>query len=206
MGDRKVFYDEEGLVEKAKVEAHGAEGHVWVTKNGKIFQTEHMARYSACTHTKCDSDDCENYTRKGFVTCKTCRKENRQEKYDGFPEEPWEEESLITIYHGDRFFEYWDAVIDFAVDIQKSPDELWLIHTQPVGFRRLDADEFLHDCLPRDMGPGALDPEIYEAAKEFNEAVEEHHPFAFTSKKVAVEVPEGVVNEYQRRLEKAMGI
>ena len=58
----------------------------WVDINGRFFgnnpDSEHMARWSSCTHIKCE---CGNLVTKGWTKCQECRLKSEIEKYNSLP-------------------------------------------------------------------------------------------------------------------------
>ena len=80
MSEKIIMYDDPGIVEKKMVE-------LWVVKGKNFgFNSEHDARYNACTHVKCN--ECGTPIRKASY-CSSCWQKKQHEKFLALPCEEW---------------------------------------------------------------------------------------------------------------------
>jgi hypothetical protein len=120
----------------------------WVDINnrfyGKAKDAEHMARWSSCTHLKCE---CGKIHEKGWMCCEDCRNKHDYERYIARPFKEWDEDSVVYCDYLDKYFRNADEIEDYLNDDPDQISNLRLIICEPNEYRHLEADYF-DDILP----------------------------------------------------------
>lgn len=132
-------------------------------------EDERSARYTGCTHRRCE---CGNIHSKYYLSCPACRAKRDRERFVKFPEVDWDEKTPICIYGDDRFFFDPDDLNTYCEDADCEHGDLMLVLCEPVKLRLLEPD-YWEDDLAEDCDvPDA----VYEAIKELNEVIAEQPP------------------------------
>jgi len=146
----------------------------WVETESRRYwgtnkDSEHMARYSACTHKRCK---CGNIMRKYFTLCKKCREEKRTERY--FKREWKKYDSDVPVYSDkyDEYFYDYEDIFDFCGIEGIEPDELNLIICEPNYCHTIDPYDYYIDISP-DGVDDYLPDEILDAFDKLNKTITE---------------------------------
>lgn len=138
----------------------------WVDINGRFFgdskDSEHMARYSSCTHKTCE---CGNVFDKGWTICPECRLKKEIEKYNLLEFKEYDC-SPVYSHAADKYFFSEDDIIDYLSDLEEDED-LRLVFCSENHFNELDSDYF-SDKLPEDA---ELPDELQKAIDKVNEVI-----------------------------------
>lgn len=155
----------------------------WVDKDGNFFgENEHLARWSGCTHIKCD---CGNLTEKQWTACKECRNKKSIEKFKSFQVVDWDRETPICLYDSDEYFFDEESLDDYCEEHGCNKKDLMLVLCKASERQVLEPKEFLADDTHEDWEPSI---EIIKAADAFNEAVKKDTNKTFFPTNIAVRV------------------
>jgi hypothetical protein len=158
----------------------GIEG--WVDANGRFWgKDEHAARYSGCTHFKCD---CGNSMEKGWLKCEECRWKSKVEKYKEMPTKEWDGKEYLYSLSADKYFFSEDDLTDYCYEEETKPEDLMLVFCEPNYLSEL---ELYSDMFPDDIETDdVVDRELLTMLEELNKKIREHKPISYTSGKVRV--------------------
>ena len=143
----------------------------WVSRDGLYFgKDEELARYSGCTHKKCE---CGNIFEKSWIQCEKCRladKEKRQaEALAKMPRQEWDGETPLYEEASDRYLFDAGEVEDLCDDEGKTFDEMQFQICAPNHPRMIDTDDFSDD-FPED---GEAPDDLVAAIEAFNNATKD---------------------------------
>jgi hypothetical protein len=180
----EIMYDDPTIVEfRTNIEG-------WVSlKDGRFFgkgdQGEHMARYHASTHSKCE---CGATMSKGWLKCKSCRHKKAMENYRALPLIEWDGKTPLCLYWDDEYFFDDDAIYDYCL-INEIPNanELDLVICRPNHLREIEY-EWFEDEMPEDTGIDTVAPEIYKKIQELNKEIHAHKPISWSPGKQRVTI------------------
>lgn len=167
MGNKKVImYDSPEAAEKKTVTG-------WFSRDGRFWgKDESMARYSGCTHKKCE---CGGITERGYTYCKVCRGKRHVQAYMARPYKDIE----YPVYSDalDKYFFSEDDLIDYCFDEEVDTHDLMLIICQEnrythIGFSQWD------DIMPEDSD-GDLPQSLLDAIKACNEVIDKLPPASY---------------------------
>lgn len=139
----------------------------WVDINNRFFgdskESEHLARYSSCTHKTCK---CGNIFDKGWTICPECRLKKEIEKYNLLD---FKEYNGLPVYsHStDKYFFSEDELIEYLDDEEEEIEDLRLVFCIENYFNQLNPDYF-EDELPED---GDIPIELQKAIDNLNEVI-----------------------------------
>jgi hypothetical protein len=158
----------------------------WIDKDrrfyGNMEGSEHMARWSSCTHKKCE---CGNITKKGWLKCDDCRHKDEVEKYNAKPFKKWNESDYVYSDSAGRYFRDVDELNEYLDDNEEvKPSELRLILCEPNRFNNLNADYFSDD-LPEDVEE--LPKELQDAIDNLNKVIDSLPPASYSPGKYRTE-------------------
>jgi hypothetical protein len=181
--DDIVMYDAPGLV---TVETRTLTGY-W-DANGRLWENapsgEHMARYVACTHVRCNT--CGAPTPKVWLMCADCRDGKAASEHATLPTAEWDGVTLLHSYVTDRYYGSPREAEDDLEDGQTLGD-LRLTICNPHFGRELDAVDNFEDCLPED---GDVPGEIQAAVDALNRVIRAHGPLSYSPGKIALRIDE----------------
>lgn len=151
----------------------------WMSGDDKRFwyKDEHMARWSGCTHVKCD---CGNIMTKCWTKCDTCRSKMDNERYNALPYREWDGMSPVVTRDGDKYFFNEDELIDYCEENEVDTIELLLCvenHYSPI-----DTDIWA-DIFPEDSD-GEVPKEMQEAIDNLNEVIKRMNPCSYSPGKI----------------------
>ena len=157
----------------------------WVDKDGRFFGndklSEHMARYSSCTHIVCG---CGEIMPKGWTKCKKCREIQDMELYNKLPFMEWD--GKVPVY-SKAFSEYFfgsDAIDDYLEEEEIKAEDLRLVICTPNNFMQIDYD-YWQDIMPEDLEE--LPTVLLNALEEFNKVIESLPPASWSPSKFRTE-------------------
>jgi len=166
--DDIVFYEDPDIV-KYRTNIKG-----WVeTKSRRYWgiqkDSEHMARYSACTHKRCK---CGNIMRKHYTACSECREKKRIERY---LKKEWKQYDHNVPVYSDKYDEYfydYESIFDFCNIEDIKSDDLNLIICEPNYCHIIDPHDYYIDIAP-DGVEDYLPDEILDAFDKLNKIIAE---------------------------------
>ncbi len=175
MKEKIIMYDSP----EAATYKTGIEG--WVSGTGLFFgKNESSARYSGCTHQKCE---CGNVMGKGWTKCDECRHKAAVERFDKLPFREWDGKEPICTWDGDRYFFSEDDLISYMEDDEDNMlSEINLLICEPNHWRQLDYD-YWSDGRPEN-DDGDLPKELEAALKNLNEVIKKLPPQSWSPGKV----------------------
>lgn len=163
------LYDDKDLVEFKSVEG-------WVTYDGYFYgKDEHLARYAAMTHKKCDK--CENLIEKNSY-CNFCREKWLSEGYKNMEFKEWDGLTPLVIYDSDTYFFNEGQVNDYFYEYYGEYGEtesIRLVICEPNYLREVEED-YWEEVIPQDWDLKDCDVEIAEKLKELNKIIRESRP------------------------------
>lgn len=170
--DKMILYDSD---EAAQYKT-GISG--WVnSKNIFYGDDEDLARWSGCTHKKCQ---CGIIMEKQYLMCKVCREKERVENYDNYPKEKWDYVSPIYC-EGDYFYDE-DELNDHCEEFECNPESLRLLICKPNYLPEIESDYF-EDSL---FDGRELPSNIAKALDDLNEVIRQYKdPISWYPTKIA---------------------
>lgn len=149
----------------------------WVDNRNRFYgnnpESEHMARWSSCTHTKCE---CGEIVSKGHLKCGKCREKSEIENYNKLEYKEYDG-SLVYSYYADKYFYDSDEIEAYCFDEEIKPAVLRLVFCEPQMFRQVDSD-YWEDVLPEDL-EGELPTELQKALDNLNKVIETLPPASY---------------------------
>ena len=150
----------------------------WKSRLGHFFGdnagAERAARYDGCTHVACD---CGVPVEKGYTRCRSCRESAVVKKYRAMPTKRLEGTSFLYSESHDRFFDDWEAVLDYCADEEDcNPEDLLLVICEPQCANEIDGTEYYCDDLPEDCTLEDCDKGLAALSDELNKYIREEKP------------------------------
>ena len=177
--EKQIIYDDENaarFVENIKW---------WVDINNRFYgnnpDSEHMARWSSCTHKKCE---CGKLMTKGCTKCDECRTKAEIERYNQLPFKEYNGD-LVYSHLADKYFRDSDEIEDYCTDEEIDPKDLRLVFCEPNEFNEINSD-YWDDILPEDS-EGELPTKLQEALDNLNKVISEMPPASYCPGKVRTE-------------------
>lgn len=157
----------------------------WVDINNRFWgnspDSEHMARYSSCTHLKCE---CGKPMTKGWTKCEECRNKQEIKRYNELPFKEYNEDWVYSEF-ANEYFRDSDKIEQFCIDNDVDAKDLRLVLCKPIYFRQIGA-EYWEDVLPDDS-EGELPVELQKAVDALNEIINKLPPASYLPDKVRTE-------------------
>lgn len=158
----------------------------WVDRNGMFYgdnkDSEHLARYSGCTHRICE---CGKQMEKHYTKCSSCRENAAVERHRNRERKEWDGSRPIYSEACDRYFHSWDDVEDYLEDCKScTKEDLRLLICRPVYLGKIDEDWWADD-LPDE---GELPDAVMAALNALNEAIDKAGEVAWEPGKFAVDL------------------
>jgi len=154
----------------------------WVDINRRFFgnnkDSENIARYSSCTHQRCE---CGEIMKKGWTKCEKCRTASEIEKYNLLPFKEWDGKEIVYSDYADKYFRDSDEIEDYCEEEEIEPSELRLLLCVPNHFDQIDSDIW-SDVLPEDF-EGELPRKLQDALNAFNEVIKSLSPASYSPSK-----------------------
>lgn len=177
-GDKVIMYDApDTAVFKTNISGWvGADGRFW----GK---DEHMARWCACTHMKCE---CGNIREKHWLLCKGCMYKKNREKYNALPFKEWDGKEPVVTRDGDKYFFSEEELIEWIYDYNEDNEdepmvEVELLFCEPIYYSQINYDSVGADEAHEDWEP---EEELIQAINTFNETIKKFPAHSYTTGKV----------------------
>jgi len=150
----------------------------WISSDGRFFgKDEHLARYAGCTHKKCEN--CDNYTKKGWIYCEDCRRKRSHKRYNELPFKEWDGSPLCT-WDGDEYFFHEDDLICWLFDHELNGSDVQLVYAEPIKYKELEYETITGDAH-EDWEP---EKELVEAVNKLNEVIRKLEPHSYTPGKI----------------------
>lgn len=124
---------------------------------------EHMARWSGCTHIKCE---CGNIHKKMYTMCKECGAKKSLEAYLKKEFKEYDGSAVVT-RDGDKYFFNEDDLRGYCEE--NEIEELELLFCEPNYYHTIDTDIWEGES-PEDWD-GELPKEMQEAFDKLNEVI-----------------------------------
>lgn len=151
----------------------------WVDINRRFFgnnkDSEQMARYSSCTHKRCE---CGEIMTKHWTKCEKCRTKSAIERYNLLPFKEWDGKEIVYSDLTDQYFRDIDEIEEYCGENDIEPSELRLQLCVPNRFNEIDSD-YWSDIMPDD-GDGELPKKLQAALSAFNEVVKSLSPASYS--------------------------
>ena len=171
-----IMYDDPQIVTPHTQQGFkGLDGHFW--------PDEHMARWSSCTHLKCD---CGKVMSKSWTKCDDCRHKMDVEKYNSMPRKPHDGQFPLALFRGDEFFFDEDALYSYCDEQNLQPSELMLVFCT-ADYGPEVTSEIFADHTPEDWQYDDLDPDVLKAMDALNKVIRDNGPYCWWPDKVVVE-------------------
>lgn len=153
----------------------------WVDKDNKFFgdniDSEHMARWSSCTHIDCE---CGRLREKSYTVCETCRTFNDIERYNNLPFMEFDGEFPLYSHYADEYFWNGDDIVNFCEESEILSEELRLVFCTPNKYSWVREDYWEDDS----SDDGDLPDKLRQALEQLNNVIEELPPASYSSGKV----------------------
>lgn len=171
MEEKIIMYDSN----EAAQYRTGIEG--WVDSDGRFWgKDERAARYSGCTHKKCE---CGGITEKTWIRCEVCRNKFSNEVYLKYPYKEWDGKEPICLRDGDEFFFDEESLIDYLYDNELNGSDVQLVICIPLGYDLIDSETIAGDSH-EDWEPS---DELAAKIDEFNKYLATLPPHSWTAGK-----------------------
>lgn len=157
----------------------------WIDKDRRFFgdnkESEHMARYSSCTHRICD---CGNVMEKGYSKCPSCRNNASIERYYALQFKEWDGKTPVYSEAHDKYFFGEDEIIEYCEEEEIDPRELRLLLSFPNHFSHINCDQW-EDIMPEEVDE--LPKKLQEGIDALNKIIDELPPASFSPGKIRTE-------------------
>lgn len=115
----------------------------WVDRKGLFWgANEEQARWSGCTHIKCDK--CGTI-RERLNYCRPCHDNKMIEKFNALEKRDWDGETPLHLDNADYYFFDKGDLLDYIEENEAELSELRLVLCKPVKMRTIDQDILLDD-------------------------------------------------------------
>lgn len=157
----------------------------FVDTHGRFWgEDERMARWSSCTHVRCQ---CGGLAERHWTACPDCRAKKAAERYAAMPKVEWNGGSFVYSDSHDRYFQDYDELVDYIRDLRADDssvtvDDLRLIICEPNMAREIDGGDHFGDDLPED---GELPDELQQAIDALNAVIRKQPPLSWSPGKQA---------------------
>lgn len=154
----------------------------WVCQGcGRFWgDSESGARICCYTDAPCPEDGCTNRRGRDRIRCESCAHKEQVKRWNGLEQTVWDGKSMLCELDGDLYFNDEDELIEYAMDRQTKPSDLFIIHCSPHNPPALDLSEYVQDYLP---GDGDACPftllEAEPVEKVVNDFLARHEPFSW---------------------------
>lgn len=172
MDEKTILYDSD----EAASYKTGLEG--WVNSSGNFWgKNEHMARWSGCTHKKCE---CGNVHSKNWICCKNCSEKKATERFKEFEKEKWNGIDPICVYNSDiYFFHGLDELEEYCAAEELKKEDLLLCFCEGLTLPSFDIFELLEDYLCDEHTIYDLPVDAVDAVDALNEALKDAKPLTW---------------------------
>lgn len=158
---QRILYTDDSIARRVTVTG-------WADRNGHFWgDSEHMARWSSCTHVVCA---CGAEVEKHWLACRACRDKQSEERWQRLPLVEWDGKTPLCVHDGDRFFFDADDLYDWCDANSLRPSEMRLVLCEPRHFSQVSVDHWA-DELPED---GELPGNIQAALDALNAVIDAH--------------------------------
>lgn len=154
----------------------------WVDINNRFWgnnpDSEHMARYSSCTHIRCE---CGNLMTKGYTKCEECREKSELERYNKLPFKEYDG-TIVYSHLVDEYFFESDEIEGYCEEYKIDSKDLLLVFCEPNKLSEIDSsywDDFLmeYDCVD-------LPKELLDALDTLNNVISNLQPIGYLPGKI----------------------
>lgn len=158
----------------------------WVDIDNRYFgdngDSEKLARYSSCTHTRCE---CGKLAKRGWLKCDDCRELLEIEKYNNFEFKEYDG-SLVYSHLLDMYFNDSEEIEDYCLDEDIEHKDLRLVYCDPIYFREVETD-YWSDNLPDDNDEYIIPNELQTALDNLNKVISGLSPISYYPGKIRTE-------------------
>ena len=152
----------------------------WVGGNRYWGTDEHMARWSGCTHVKCE---CGNIMTKHYTKCDRCRHDLAVDRYNALPFREWDGKEAVCTWDGNKYFFNEDELIEYMANDEDEPlSEIDLLICDENNWQTVDED-YWSDMMPEDSD-GELPKEMQSALDNLNKVIREMSPQSYSPGKI----------------------
>jgi hypothetical protein len=140
----------------------------WVNSEGRFYgKEEHLARWSGCTHIKCEGCG-KPIPVRSYTRCEDCRHKIAVENYNKLPFVEWDETEPVVTWDKDTYFFSLEDLIEFLEDNEMN--EIDLLLCEENKWHAIPWD-YWSDMMPE--GQDELPEALEKALKEFNKVISE---------------------------------
>lgn len=160
----------------------------WVDRDGRFWgKDERMARWSGATHIACQRCGTPHY--KAWTLCNGCRDLAAIERWEKLERKPWDGESPVCLYDGDKYFFDLESFLEWCADHDVKPQEANLVHCKPQYLSQVDEDHWADDLAEDEELP----PNVLDALAALNAQIRAHKkPISWWPSEIAVD-PDSLV-------------
>lgn len=128
----------------------------WIDRHGYFFgKDESAARYSGCTHRKCNS--CDRFTEKHWLICEDCRSKKDLEKYLSMQKKEWDGDAMLYSDREDKYFKGIEEINDYLYSSKGlSIEDLRLIICEPNYLSKISEDHWSDELAEDDDLPESI--------------------------------------------------
>lgn len=149
----------------------------WVDINNRFYgndqDSEHMARWSSCTHTNCD---CGKPMTKSWTKCDDCRFKSEIERYNQLQFKIYNGD-MVYSHLADKYFSDSDEIEEYCYDEDIEPNDLMLVFCEPKYFNQICSD-YWEDILPEEY-ENELPSKLQEALDNLNQVITSLPPVSY---------------------------
>lgn len=140
---------------------------VYVDTNGVAWDSEHLARFSSCSHKKCEEHD---IIYEKYQQCPQCLKKHQRDRWKNFPAIEWDGKMPITLLDDEVWFYEKADIEQYCQDNNFKAEDLLLIGSEIKKAYELDPTDIYQDELFEGEVPSELDEIFEEMNKKISEA------------------------------------
>lgn len=151
----------------------------WVSggDNRFFYKDEHLARWSGCTHLKCD---CGNTMKKSYTKCENCRYSLEFERYLKLPYVEWDLVTPVVERGGDTYFFNVDDLEEYMEE--NCTKDINLLLCVPCNYSIIDSDQWCEN--EPENGDGTLPDEMQKAVDALNTIIKRMPPQSYMPGKI----------------------
>jgi hypothetical protein len=148
---KKILYDSPEAAQQMTLTG-------WVSGGDMKFwyKDEHMARWSGCTHLKCE---CGNLMKKTYTKCPSCIHKLEYERYQKLPYKEWDGTFPVFSWDSNEVFNDFESLVDHMINNEM--DVINLRFPEPIHYREVKleniADDVYDEWEPEEKLVKALD-------------------------------------------------
>lgn len=149
----------------------------WACANCGRFYGKNEGGARGCCYTDAPCPDCDGRRQRHKIRCDNCYHKWLVRHYHGLEQSSWDGKTALTTWDGDTYWFDEESLIEYCVDHECRPSNMFLIHCHPNTPRFFDLNEWLNDDLPEDDSLSG--PEVVAVEKAVNDYLASIQPLSW---------------------------